>query len=399
MWMALSAVLFDVDGTLLDTNAVHVEAWLLAFESLKYRVGRDRIQEEIGKGGDKLVPAILGQKADHSDGDKLRKTHGEEFSRLAKEKGLKPFPHALELLAAVRARQLKVALATSSTKKMLRVLAIASGIELAGVCDLMATADDSAESKPAPDIVAAAVAKLGMSPAQCAMVGDTHYDMHAAKHAGVVGIGVLTGYQTQATLLHSGARVVFKDAAELRKKLDEALRLVSPAAIHATAEVLESLMREALNEAQRGYDSGELPIGCVLADGSGQIVARGYHQGSGAGSPDRTAHAELVTLRSSAGQVPPESRDCMLVTTVEPCVMCTGAAMEVAVDTIVFGMPAPAHSGTGRVEPPDTVASQMPRIVGGVLAKQSRALFKSFAAKTKNPAQREFAEQLLAVKS
>ena len=395
--MALDAVLFDIDGTLLDTNAVHAEAWLQALVALDYRVGRDRIEEEIGKGGDKLVPAILGLKVDKSDGDKLRKTQSEEFARLAKEKGLKPFPRALELLAAVRERGCKVALATSSSKKNLRVLEVASGIELASVCDLMATADDCAESKPAPDIIAAAVAKLKMAPAQCAMVGDTHYDMQAAKHAGVVGIGVLTGFQTRATLLRSGARAVFEDAAELLKKLDEALRSASPAAIRATSEVLEALMREALVEAQRGYDSGELPIGCVLADGNGQVVARGYDQRSGA--RDRTAHAEMVALHDGAGKVSPEARDCMLVTTVEPCVMCTGATMEVAVDTIVFGLPAPAHSGSGRVAPPDTAESQMPRIVGSVLAKESRALFKSFVSKTKDPVQRAFAEQLLALKS
>src|SRR3954447_12639459 len=100
--MALDAMVFDIDGTLVDSNPAHVEAWRRAFESMGYRIAADRIEVEIGKGGDKLVPDILGQSADERDGDALRKAQPKEFAAIVERQGLKPFPGALELLAALR---------------------------------------------------------------------------------------------------------------------------------------------------------------------------------------------------------------------------------------------------------------------------------------------------------
>lgn len=374
--MALDALLFDIDGTLLDTNAAHVEAWQRTFDAFGYRTARDRIEVEIGKGGDKLVPAILGQSVDKRDGEKMRKRQPEEFRRLARSKrhGFAPFPRALELLDAARSKGLRIALATSSSREHLEVLTKASGVDLEGAVDLITTADDAEETKPAPDIVSAAVRKLGLSPAQCAMVGDTLYDMQAAKHAGVTGLGLLTGYQSQETLLRSGARAVFKDPAHLFRKLGQALELASPTAAHLTQRLLEELMAAALQLAREAAQAGEPPVGCVIADGTGRIVGRGYEltrQGR-----DPTAHAELLAFADAAGRTAMERRDRILVCTREPCVMCTGAAMEAAIDTIVYGVQAPADSGTGRVMPPETADSQMPRIVGGVLARDCQRLLR-----------------------
>src|SRR4051812_35187541 len=265
--MALDAVLFDIDGTLIDSNPAHVEAWERAFASRGYKIARDRIEIEVGKGGDKLVPSILGQSADQRDGDALRKAEPIEFARIAKQRGLRPFPSAIDLLADLRRRNLTVILATSSNQEQLDALIESSGVDLKSACDVLATADDADESKPSPDIVVAAVRKAGLSPAQCAMVGDTLYDMEAAKHAGVIGLGVLTGYQDRQTLAQAGARGVWRDVAEIREKLDEVLRLASPTTLHLRNDVLERLMLEALAAAQQGLAAGEVPIGCVLANG------------------------------------------------------------------------------------------------------------------------------------
>jgi membrane protein len=394
--MALDALIFDIDGTLIDSNPAHVEAWRIAFERYGYRVGRDRIEVEVGKGGDKLVPSILGREADEKDGEVLREAEPEEFAKIGRARGFKPFPGAVELLRTLRERGLKIVLATSSNRKQFDTLQECSGVDLERASDVLATADDAAESKPSPDIVVAAVRKAGLSPAQCAMVGDTLYDMEAAKHAGVIGLGVLTGYQSAQTLKESGARAVYDDLAEILAKLDEALRRASPAPISLTSSVMERLMHSAMVEARRGLAAGEAPIGCVLADGEARIVARGFNRLNE--TKDPTAHAEMVTFRAAAGgKIPEEARDFILVSTLEPCVMCTGAAMEAAVDTIVYGLRAPADSGTGRVDPPQSPESQMPRIVGGVLAGESRALFEAFVKVAENPKQRAFAEQLLAL--
>jgi HAD superfamily hydrolase (TIGR01549 family) len=391
--MALDAMVFDIDGTLIDSNAAHVEAWRRAFESMGYKIAADRIEVEIGKGGDKVVPDVLGKSADEKDGDALRKAQPKEFAEIVGREGLKPFGGAFELLAALRGRGVKVVLATSSSQEQLQILQSAARVDLKSVSVVLTTADDAEESKPSPDIVVAAVKKSGLSPAQCAMVGDTLYDMQAAKGAGVIGLGVLTGYQSAQTLKEAGARAVWQDVREMGQKLDDVLRVASPTPARLTSDVLERLMREALAVAREGLEAGEAPIGCVLTDGRGRVVARGYNRLNG--TKDRTAHAEMVTFREAAGRVPEEAKDLILVSTLEPCVMCTGAAMEAAVDTIVFGLRAPADNGTVRVQPPQSPESQMPRIVGEILAKESRALFREFVRVATNPKQRAFAEQLL----
>jgi tRNA(adenine34) deaminase len=104
----------------------------------------------------------------------------------------------------------------------------------------------------------------------------------------------------------------------------------------------------------------------------------------------------MVAFARANGAIPPGARDVILVSTLEPCVMCTGAAMETAVDTIVYGLEAPADSGSTRVRPPDGPDSQMPRIVGGVLRDESRALFEEWLRVNGNAEQRPYVELLLA---
>lgn len=396
--MALDAIIFDLDGTLVDSNGTHVEAWRRACERFGYRVAPDRIFVEIGKGGDNLVPDLLGKQADEKDGDGLRKAEPEEFGKLAKAGGLPVFPGARELLEELRRRKLKTVLATSSNKKQLALNEECSGLKVKELVDAIVNADDIESSKPAPDLVSAAVEKLKMTPAQCAMVGDTPHDAEAAKRAGVVCLGVTCGGHSQQALLSAGARAVFRDPADLLENLDRALEIASPGPAHLTQSVLEMLMREALAVAKEGMAAGEVPIGAVLARGNGSIIARGYNQLNR--SQNEIAHAEIVTFNAAAGKVPTDARDLILVSTLEPCVMCLGASMEAAVDTILYALRAPADSGTNRVRPPQSPESIMPRIVGDILASESRQLFEQWIKQPgKNPQQREFVLQLLKLTS
>jgi tRNA(adenine34) deaminase len=152
-------------------------------------------------------------------------------------------------------------------------------------------------------------------------------------------------------------------------------------------------MREALAAAEEGMTNGEAPIGCVIASGDGEVLTSCYNEMNVTGN--KTAHAEIVAFARLGGRVPLDARDLIMVSTLEPCVMCTGAAMVGAVDTIVYALQAPADSGTGRVRPPESPESQMPRIVGGVLADESRALFERWLAQHEGEEQAEYVEQLL----
>jgi HAD superfamily hydrolase (TIGR01549 family) len=393
--MALDAIIFDLDGTLVDTNGLHVEAWRRAFERHGYRVHADRIWREVGKGGDQLVPAILGDEAERTHGDALRAAWVESFLRLSRETKIGCLRGALDLIEAAKRRGLRLILATSSTNETVEATVRSCGVDFRELIPEMVSGDDADATKPAPDLVVAAVKKLGVSPAQCAMIGDTPYDADACRHGGVVCIGLTTGGFDADTLTRAGARMTYHDAADLLDHFDDALRRASPGPAHLTDDTLAHLMREALATAEEGPRAGEAPIGCVLARGDGTIIARGFNEMNA--TQNKAAHAEIVTFARAAGKVPLDAPDLILVSTLEPCVMCTGAAMEAAVDMIVYGLRAPADSGTGRVVPPQSPESQMPRIVGDVLAAESRALFERWLAQNADSPQAAYVKQLLAL--
>ena len=393
--MALDAVIFDLDGTLLDTNEAHARSWVRSFERHGYKVFIDRVRPEMGKGGDNLVPSMLGETAEARDGKRLRDTTREEYLRIAKSERFRVFDGVEALLAEARRRGLKLALATSSSEADLDATFGSAGVDLRPRFDAVITKSDVESSKPAPDVVLAAVGKLGLSPAQCAMVGDTPYDALSAKRAGVVTLGLLSGgMHDERQLRAAGARRVWRDPAHLLAELDEALEVASPGPSHREPALLERLMREALAAAREGMRRGEAPIGCVLATGDGTVIARGYNEMNR--TQNKTAHAEIVAFAHAAGKVPVDARDLLLVSTLEPCVMCTGAAMEGAVDTIVYALRAPADAGSDRVRPPESPESQMPRIVGGLLAAESRALFAEWYAEHEGEPQASYVGQLLA---
>jgi HAD superfamily hydrolase (TIGR01509 family) len=216
--MTFRALIFDIDGTLVDSNGAHVEAWHAAFAAHGYGVTRERIRVEIGKGGDKLVPSILGEEAEERDGESLRERHSDEFLAIAARTQLRAFPRAREIFETLKRRGIRTALATSSSREHLEALG-----RSAELGELLVNADDIEETKPAPDLVEAAVRKLGLEAEECAMVGDTPYDAEAACRAGVTCIGVTSGGNDAAVLRAAGAISVWRDVAEIEARLDEVL--------------------------------------------------------------------------------------------------------------------------------------------------------------------------------
>lgn len=225
--MTVRGMIFDVDGTLVDTNPAHVEAWGRAFQRFAFDVPAERIVPEIGKGGDKLVPSVLGPEVEKRCGDALRSAQKEEFLAVAARVHFRVFPGTEQIFAACRERGIRTAVATSSDEKHLDATLASAGLDLRRLVDVVVTKSDGDASKPAPDLVVAAVEELGLPPADCAMVGDTVYDGRACQAAGVAFLGVLTGPANETELLAAGARGVWKDVAHLLADFDRALDLAS----------------------------------------------------------------------------------------------------------------------------------------------------------------------------
>jgi HAD superfamily hydrolase (TIGR01549 family) len=230
--MPVHGIIFDIDGTLIDTNPTHVEAWRRAFKSLGYDVPAERIEVEIGKGGDLLVPAILGEEVEQRHGEALRKAQKEEFLKLARGRRFRVFPCVAELMKSLRDRNIRTALATSSDAKHLKATSESAGIDLSHLADYLVTNDEAESSKPAPDLVIAACEKLSLDPGECAMVGDTIYDAQACRGAGVVFLGLESGGTGSKTLLEAGAAEVWRDTEHLHQDLDHALELAAATASH-----------------------------------------------------------------------------------------------------------------------------------------------------------------------
>ena len=210
-----AVVVLDVDGTLLDSNYHHAIAWARAFGHVGIAVPVWRIHRAIGMGGDKLVAAVAGDDVEEAHGDDVRDRWEKEYDDLIEETGL--LAGAKELLESLRGRGLAVALASSSIPKHAQhAFDLLDAGELA---DTATTAEDTEESKPDPDLVEEALARLAARSA--CVVGDSVYDVESAQRAGVPAYGVLTGGYGRAELLDAGARKVYDDLEDLRAHLDE----------------------------------------------------------------------------------------------------------------------------------------------------------------------------------
>ncbi|HLT47310.1 MAG TPA: HAD family hydrolase [Rubricoccaceae bacterium] len=221
--MSLRALLFDLDGTLVDTNDAHTDSWVEAFRRCGYAPDRHAIARAIGMGGDQLVAHLLGEDAEARDGDRLRDASSAAFEAIARGRRFRLFPGTEDLLVAARRRGLRTAIATSAKQRDLVLIAERAGVDLREAVDAVTNASDVDESKPDPDVLHAVLDRLGLAPGEAVFVGDTAHDAEAARRAGVPFVGVTTGVWTEDELRAAGARAVFRDPAALLAGLDGVL--------------------------------------------------------------------------------------------------------------------------------------------------------------------------------
>jgi HAD superfamily hydrolase (TIGR01549 family) len=208
------AVLLDVDGTLVDTNYHHALAWYRAFREHGIRVPVWRIHRHVGMGGDQLVPALV-PGIEEGPHEAIEETRGERYAELIGE--VQALDQSHELIADLKARELTVVLASSSPEDELdHYLELLDARDLV---DAWTTKDDVDATKPDPDLVVAALEKAGSDDA--VMVGDTGWDVEAARKAGLETICLMTGGWSKQELVEAGAAAVYESIEELRRNLDD----------------------------------------------------------------------------------------------------------------------------------------------------------------------------------
>jgi len=206
------AAIFDLDGTLLDSVDLHAIAWQEALLKFGHDVSFDQVRSQIGKGGDKLIPVFLSADEQRDHGKEMEEWRGNRFKTTYLTL-VRPFSAVPELLRRVRDAGLRIAVASSAKKdevdKYLDITRITD------LVDLKTSADDAAESKPAPDIFEIALKRFRIEGADAVAIGDTPYDAEAAGKAKIPTIGVLCGGFTESSLRQAGCVEIYPGPAAL----------------------------------------------------------------------------------------------------------------------------------------------------------------------------------------
>jgi HAD superfamily hydrolase (TIGR01509 family) len=209
--------ILDIDGTLVDTNYHHAIAWFRAFCSHDIVLPIWRIHTHIGMGGDQVVEALCDERTERELGDAIRDAESEEYSKLIGE--VRTMEGSRELIEELKRRGHTVVFASSAKQEEVdHYLNLLDARELV---DSWTTSADVDATKPAPDLVRAALEKAGGEGSEAVLVGDTPWDVEAAGRAGVATVTVLTGGFSAQELTDAGAAAVFESVAELCERLDE----------------------------------------------------------------------------------------------------------------------------------------------------------------------------------
>jgi HAD superfamily hydrolase (TIGR01509 family) len=216
--LVVKAVIFDVDGTLIDTNDLHVASWVETFRRFGYEVAPEAVRDQIGKGSDQLMPVFLPRAMVEQRGEEIAASRTALFLRDYIGRA-RPFPGVRGLFQRLHDSGQRIVLATSSKAEELEQYK-----EIAGIGDLIdaaTSADDAEHSKPSPDIFQAALDRLAPMPAaEAVVVGDTPYDAEAAGKAGLRTVGLLCGGFPEAALWQAGCIAIYRDPADLLAQYD-----------------------------------------------------------------------------------------------------------------------------------------------------------------------------------
>jgi HAD superfamily hydrolase (TIGR01509 family) len=215
----VQALIFDLDGTLVDTVYVHVFAWQRALEEAAMPIEGWKIHRRIGMSGGLFTRAVareLGRPLTAEEAERIQARHGELFRELLPER--RPLPGAVELLEELRAAGVPHGIATSGRRPE-----IDASLDTLGVGDETVVVERGHvhRAKPEPDLFLTCAERLGVPPGECYVVGDAVWDLLAARRAGMLSVGLQSGGYGEDELTRAGAFRVYRDADELRGSLDE----------------------------------------------------------------------------------------------------------------------------------------------------------------------------------
>jgi HAD superfamily hydrolase (TIGR01509 family) len=215
----VNALIFDLDGTLVDTVYAHVFAWQRAFAEMGLPIDAWRIHRRVGMSGGLFARAAareIGRPLSDEEVEELQRRHGELYREVLPER--RPLPGAIELLRELRSAGVVHGIATSGRRPEIDASLTALGVE----SDVVVVArGDVDRAKPEPDLFLVCAARLGVGPPDCYVVGDAVWDLLAARRAGMLSVGLLSGGYGEDELTRAGAFRVYRDTAELRVSLDE----------------------------------------------------------------------------------------------------------------------------------------------------------------------------------
>jgi HAD superfamily hydrolase (TIGR01509 family) len=213
----MRAVIFDLDGTLVDTVYGHTLAWWRVLEDAGLHVPSWKVHRLIGMSGGLITKAAaheIGRELSDEDVERLQTRHGEVYKALMPDRH--PLPGALELLRHLREAAIKHGIATSGKRQDAQASLDALGLPAGTV---IVDRTEVERAKPEPDLFLACQQKLGVAPAECYVVGDAVWDLLAARRAGMLGIGLLSGGYGEQELAQAGAYRVYRDPSELLASL------------------------------------------------------------------------------------------------------------------------------------------------------------------------------------
>jgi phosphoglycolate phosphatase-like HAD superfamily hydrolase len=220
----MSATIFDIDGTLIDSVDFHATAWQQALDHFGIRVTFEDVRSQIGKGGDQLLPVFVPPDRLDALKDKIESYRGDLFKREYLPQ-VRPFPRVRDLLARIKERRHRIVLASSAKAEEVAIYKRLANI--ADLVDAETSADDVDCSKPCPDVFEVALDRVRSDPSGAMVIGDSPFDAIAADKAGLKAIGVLCGGFPENDLRQAGCIAIFRDPADILERFPEFEALLS----------------------------------------------------------------------------------------------------------------------------------------------------------------------------